>query len=84
MTLSPTQMSCMAYMSAEGDMPIEYINVLTLASLVRRGFVTVFKRNRVVKMTSLGEEEYAWNTNRKYLKWKDEIVKARELKYGKK
>jgi len=84
MILSKTQFSCITLLHAEEHLQTAAVNVLTLASLLRRGLIKPFQRNKVIKLTPLGVQVYKWNTSRRILAWKEELASARELKYGKK
>ena len=83
MILSNRQFECITLLTAEEQLEVLQINVLTLASLLRRGLVKPFRRNKFIVLTPLGVETYKLLTTRKVLKWKQELQAARELKYGK-
>ena len=58
----------------------EKVNTLTLASLLRKGMVTVQGKQKLVRKTSLGEQAYKYNMTSEILAWKDQLAMARDIK----
>lgn len=72
------QMNLLIRLSGEKSVKVEEVHTITLASTLRRGLIQPVRRR--VKLTALGRETYKFNMNRRYLAWKEQLSRARNMK----
>ena len=80
--ISKIQFSWMTYIKAEGEIKASKLHTTTLASLLRKGYVETFGRQKEKNLclTKLGIEEYEFRTTNKIRKWKEDLERARNAK----
>lgn len=58
----------------------EMVNVLTLASLLRKNAITLKGNRKRLHVTKLGTEMYLSEMQASYLEWKQQLEEARAIK----
>lgn len=74
------QMSLLIRLKGGQRIKLSEVHTITLASSLRKGMIRPVRKE--VKLTRLGDEIYEFNHRRRYLAWKSQLKKARDMKKG--
>lgn len=56
------------------------VHTLTLASLMRKGAITLEEDNAVIHETPFGAQLYSHTINREFISWREQILAAKQAK----